>query len=123
MAHLFFLVRLQYGDLLSQLAGKRHEEEPAKRSDPCTIRRRRLPWLVTKRLADEWRECQQRLTALERQYAAAMTSYCSGEGPPPADEMKKQIIRMREEAKRLLDAALQEIDRRMHEQDRKLDGY
>lgn len=78
---------------------------------------------MTKRLADEWRECQQRLTALERQYAAAMTSYCRGEGPPPADEMKKQIIGMREEAKRLLDGALQEIDRRMHEQDRKLDGY
>lgn len=78
---------------------------------------------MTERLTDEWRDCQRRVTALERQYAEAMTSFCRGEGPSPPDEMKKEIIRLREEAKRRLDAALQDIDRRMQEQDRKLNGY
>lgn len=78
---------------------------------------------MIERLTDEWRDCQRRVTALERQYAKAMASYCRGEGPPAADEMKKEINRMREEARRLWDAALQDIDRRMHEQDRTLNGY
>lgn len=52
-----------------------------------------------------------------------MTSYGRGEGPPPPDEMKKEIIRTREEAKRLLDVALQDIDRCLHAQNRKLNGY
>ena len=78
---------------------------------------------MTGRLTDEWRDCQRRVTALERQYADAMIAYCRDAGPPPPDEMKQEIIRLREEAKRLLDAAMQDIDRRMQEQERKLDGF
>lgn len=63
-----------------------------------------------------------RLGALERQYAEAMTAYVRGEGPPPPDELLSEVLRMRKEANHLLTAALREIDRRMHEQNRKLDG-
>lgn len=78
---------------------------------------------MTERSTDEWRDCLRRVSALERQYAETMTSYWRDQGPPPPKKMKKEIICLREEAKRLLSAALQDIDQRMHEQDRKLNGY
>lgn len=74
-------------------------------------------------LSDEWRECQKRVSALEARYAEEMAAYYRGEGPVPAETLHTEIVRMREEARRLLTAALAEIDRRMREQDRKLDGY
>jgi len=51
-----------------------------------------------------------------------MKAYCRGEGLPPPETMLSELLRMREEAQRLLAFALRDIDRRMEEQGRKLDG-
>lgn len=74
-------------------------------------------------LSDQWREYQRRLSGLEREYAEAMAAYCRGQGPLPPEALHHELVLMRQEAQRLLAAALAEIDRRMHEQDRKLGDY
>lgn len=65
-----------------------------------------------------WRASQQRVNALEGQYAAAMLAYSRGEGPPPLAEMRTELLALRKEAKELLTRALTEIDRRMKEIER-----
>lgn len=90
--------------------------------DARTIPRPAVRSLVSGQLTDEWRECQKRVSALERDYAEAMTAYCRGDAPPPPKALLAELFRMHKEAQRLLTAALAEIDRRMREQDRKVDG-
>lgn len=113
---------MQRGDpaFLSLLA--RGTKGASNGSDFRTIRDELLTCHVAKRLTDEWRDCQRRVTMLERQYADAMRAYLRGEGPPPADAARDELVRARKEAQRLLTAALRAIDQQMQEQDRKLGG-
>jgi hypothetical protein len=72
---------------------------------------------------EEWMACQRHVNGLELKYADAMAAYCRSEGPLPPEAMFKEVQRMRTEAKRLLTAALADIDRRNEKIDRCLDGY
>ena len=68
---------------------------------------------MVKDMIAAWRASQQRVNELERQYAAAMLAYCRGEGPPPLEETRTELLASRKEAGGLLARALEEIDRRM----------
>lgn len=74
---------------------------------------------MVQELVDPWRACQQRVNELERRYAAAMLAYARGEGPPPPEEMRTELLALRKEARELLSRAIAEIDRRMKEIDRR----
>lgn len=87
-----------------------------------TIRGKRLPCHVTDHLTDEWRASQRQLNELERQYATAMLAFFRGEGPPPPDELKVELQALRRKTEDLLRQAIEDIDRRMLENERKLDA-
>lgn len=69
-----------------------------------------------------WRESQQRVNELERQYADAMLAYSRGEGPEPSEEARTELVARRKEAKEMLARAMKEIDRRMKDTDRSHGG-
>ena len=77
---------------------------------------------VTQRQVDEWREYQRHVNALERQYAQEMRAYAEGTGPAPAEASMREILACRKESDRLLRAAMQDIDRRMSEAERLVNG-
>lgn len=73
---------------------------------------------MVEELIAAWRASQQRVNALEGQYAAAMLAYSRAEGPPPPAELRAELLALRQEAKERLTRALAEIDRRMKEIER-----
>ena len=73
-------------------------------------------------LTDEWRSCQGRVNALEREYAATMLLYCRGAGPPPSDAMQARLRDMRAKAAALLSRALSDLDERAVRVDNRLSG-
>jgi hypothetical protein len=54
-------------------------------------------------LTGKWLAVRRRATQLQRQYSAQMISYCRGKGPPPDDDMKKQLRSVCEHAARSAD--------------------
>lgn len=78
---------------------------------------------MIEQLTQEWRASQQRLTAMEAQYAAEMLAYFHGRGELPPDELKAEILVLRKQTSDLLARALREIDRRLDENERRLDKF